>query len=68
MQKANSNQRNEANRKGTKSKNQVTVGIIYDVNDEQLFNMVLIITGFTAMFCLCAVLGYKEFSKHKRGG
>ena len=42
--------------------------IIYDVNDEQLFNMVLIITGFTAMFCLCAVLGYKEFRKHKYGG
>ena len=42
--------------------------IIYDVNDEQFFNMVLIITGFTAMFCLCAVLGYKEFRKHKYGG
>ena len=40
---------------------------IYDVNDEQLFNMVLSIAGITAWFCLCAVLGYKEFRKHKRG-
>lgn len=42
--------------------------IIYDVNDEQLFNMVLSIAGITAWFCLCAVLGYKEFRKHKYGG
>ncbi|MBQ7356544.1 MAG: hypothetical protein IJW66_03985 [Clostridia bacterium] len=41
--------------------------IIYDVNDELLFNMVLNITGFSAMFCLCGVLGYRDFRKHKRG-
>lgn len=40
--------------------------IIYDVNDELLFNMVLNITGFSAMFCLCGVLGYRDFRKHKR--